>query len=264
MQADLSGLLVASTVAAYKADKAEYVESWLTWAEEWRAGGARFFCAVQQRGRDERDRLDHLRARLRALEATTWLFSVDEGETSVGNSQRLTGICTGRNLAHEFAQRDRSIEAILFLDTDVCPQWDAPERLLEVQAPVVGGTIPTYGLDGPKADLAAGQDDAWWLRSADTGSLVPISVVDRPWPEGADVHEHWVSAGFLLVRRDAFRRLRWRWDLDAGSTDDPCFQADAVEVYRHQTLVRHDVIAHHQPGAIAPFDQRGHDLTVVR
>jgi hypothetical protein len=170
-------------------------------------------------------------------------------------------ICAGRNLAHEWFNRHPGRwEGILFVDTDVEPPEDAPERLLEVDRPLVGFHVPTYCLDGPRVE--GGWDEPqWWWRMGDSG--VTMFRSDRPWfPEGADVREHWNTAGALLVRDEPARRLRWRYDFSLGQTDDPCFQADAVALGYGQTWVRHDVVGQHHPGTIAGLESRGLDLSL--
>lgn len=233
-------VLVASTTTAYKTDDDRLIFSWLTHADTWRAAGHPFFCAVQLgHGRDHE--LKPLLDRLDQIDATVWRYSIDEGETTIKNAARLAGICAGRNLAHEYAQRDPDITHILFLDTDIIPPVDAIDRMLEVDNELVGLNVPTYCLDGP-----------------------PVHTSARV-PAGVDVREHEVqTAGCLMVHRDVFRILRWHWDLESGMTDDPCFERDARVLLNVPTWVRHDVVAEHYPACIGPFEQRGHDLTIRR
>lgn len=168
---------------------------------------------------------------VRQLGGTVWNYLINETANRVTNDARLAGICAGRNLAHEYAQRDRDISHILFLDTDLQPPVDAIDRLLRLDHPVVGGHVPVYCLDGPRVEEVDG-----------------------------DVREHWNTAGFLLVARDVFRTVRWRWDLEADMTDDPAFAHDVRLLGFGPTWVDHEVIGLHPP--LVPFDQRGHDLTL--
>jgi len=241
----LDSVCVASTVRAYKAtgqgETGGAILSWLTWAERWHADGVRFFLASQRDRHHEAD-LEMLADLVHSVEGTVWEFSIDEGAESIDNSGRLTGITMGRNLAHEFAQRDPSITHLLFLDTDVAPPVDAIERLLEVAERypshgLIGGDVPLYGLSGEQVEGA---------------------------PPHWDLRAHWTSAGFLMVSRAAFRRLRWRWDLEAGCTDDPAFAEDAIAAGFGVTVVRHSVIGQHfPPNVLYPFQERGHRLSLV-
>jgi hypothetical protein len=77
-------------------------------------------------------------------------------------------------------------------------------------------------------------------------------VPEYPFP----VQSHMNTAGFLLIAREVFRRLRWRFDLEAGLTDDPCYYRDAKELLGVPTYVRKDVIGRHWPEAIPPLEDR--------
>lgn len=240
-------VLVASTSRSYKSTGPVFNESrgtlsWLTWAERWvKDGNVSFFLALQ-RDRDLRsDGMDGLADLVRSVGGTVWPFEIDEGIAAVDNSSRLLGITTGRNLAHEFAQRDFDVSHILFLDSDVTPPVDCIGRLMEVYErfpdhALVAGHIPTYGLH---AENVAGAPAHW------------------------DLQAHWASAGCLLVRRDAFKVLRWRWSHEDGLTDDPALAADAKALGFGEVLVRHQVIAEHWPPAIGPFQTRGHSLSLL-
>jgi len=237
---------VVSTAREYKntgaGDTSPAILSWLTWGERWRDAGHRFFAAIQ-RDTYHDDAMEGLGEIVRSVGGTVWEFRIDEGLSEINNSARLAGITMGRNLAHEFAQRDPSITHLLFVDSDVTPPADAVERLLEVyerfpEHSLVGGDITIYGLHG---EAVKGAPKAWNLQ------------------------EHWVSAGLLMMRRDAFTKLRWRWDLMSGITDDPLMAMDAEAMGFGTTLCRHSVVGQHFPANRLPaFDQRGHDLSLSK
>lgn len=228
-------IVVASTLAAYKCVDGQD-DAWLTHAEAWQArGDVEWFVALQV-GHGHDHKFEPLRRRLAELDATVWTFSVDDGFDQVTSAQRLQGICMGRNMAHEFVNRDRRRSHLLFLDSDTEVPADAIDRLLEVDHPVVGGHVPTYCLDGPAVQ--------------DCG--------------GMDVREHMNTAGFLMLTREAVRRIRWGWSEDDGLTDDPWTQDLAERVGLGKTWVRHDVVARHQPESISPIERRGGDLSIVR
>jgi hypothetical protein len=257
-------LLVATTCVSFKCDGTEL--HWLRYADAWAAQGVQFFAALQL-GHGHDERFQRLRARLDELGATVWTFAIDQGEPVITAGTRLVGICTGRNLAHQYAQANPDIEAILFIDSDILPPPDGPERLLEVDRLLVGGCVPAYCLDGPRViveeDPHPSDEGRHWVTKVD---MIPkplyMRTAERPFPRCADVREHWNTAGALLVRREAFRFLRWRTDLDEGLTDDPCFQYDAAAIGFGLTWVRHDTYWHHEP--LGPLDGRGHDLSIIR
>lgn len=237
-------VLIASTCRHFKTTGPQggppsYL-GWVTWAEDWAREKCRFFLAAQRDGFPS-DGLDGLADLVRSVGGVVWDFSIDEHNDRIDSASRLLGITTGRNLAHEYAQRDPDITHILFLDTDVTPPRNAVTDLLEVVTEfmglhLVGGHIPLYGLTGPRQP---GSPDAW------------------------DLQQHWSSAGFLLVDRDAFRVLRWRYDLEEGMTDDPCFAADAKRMGFGYTLVRHSVVGQHYPARmLVPVEKRGHNLSL--
>lgn len=229
-------VLVATTVAAYKCDGIGEL-AWLQHSEAWRAAGHEFFCAVQS-GHGHDHNFAQLETWLEDLEATVWRFSIDTRATEITSGNRLQGICTGRNMAHEYVTTHGDITHLLLLDSDVMPCREAIDLLLEVDHPIVGGHVPTYCLDGPR--------------------------VTEGVPSSADVREHWNTAGFLLLQREAVNRIRWGWSLDDGLTDDPWTQDLAVRVGLGQTWVRHDCVGIHWPPMIGPLETRGHDLTIKR
>ncbi len=114
---------------------------------------------------------------------------------------------------------------VLFLDTDIRPPADAIERLLEVDRAIVGGDVPAYSLSGP--------------------------VVSRSPP----IQEHWNTAGFLLVRRDAMSAVWWGWDRDRGMSDDPFYQDAQTRLGFGRTWVRKDVVGMHI-GSLRPVESR--------
>lgn len=218
-------IVVAATCAPWKAY--EHTElDWLTNAAEMLDDeqDVRFFAALEGDPQDEAWR--RLRAELAPLPHDIWTFQIDDGEQSITSGNRLIRICTGRNLATEYAIR-AGASHLLFADTDIVIPGDAIPRLLEVDVPIVGGEVPSYCLPG-------------------------IPAAHFPFP--VEVRQ-FNTAGFLLVRRDVFRRLRWRWDQDAGMTDDPCYAADALDC-GWPTHVRTDVIARHNPECLVPVEDR--------
>lgn len=258
-------IAVASTLAAYKAlpdrDPMES-EAWLSSIAAWREQGHDIeVLAVLQYGQGHDEAYAPLISRLAAFEAVVWTYAINNGEESITTDSRLAAICTGRNLAHEFVVRRQDFTHLLLVDSDIEPPEDGLSMLLEVDHPIVGGHVPTYCLDGPPVEIrehGPSKGYKWTLGNGTWGV-----GLDRPFPVGADVHEHWNTAGSLLIRRDAVLGLRWGWDLDRGMTDDPWFQDRAVALGFGQTWVRHDSCWTHHPQSIGPLETRGHDLSIL-
>lgn len=262
-------VVVATTMAAYKAaaDRPrEESEAWLTHAERWAAGGipVRFFAALQV-GQGHDEAFTPLQRRLEDLDGDWWSYSFDDGSDSITTSGRLHAICMGRNMAHEYVNRNQRFTHLLLLDSDVESAPDALERLLEVRWPVVAGHIPTYCLDGPRLTYEAidGGPFHKLLGSAELGPWNTPTKIKR-FPDDADVREHWSSAGCWMLTREAVNAIRWGWSLDLGATDDPWTAALAAKVGLGPMWTRHDVVCIHHPQTIAPVEMRGHDLSVVR
>lgn len=227
-------IVVGSTLAPYKVDGSEL--DWLKSGEEFldRDPLTHFFAALELLPNRGPAVFARLRTRLNALGGTSWAFSLDDGEEELTSENRLTRICMGRNLITEYACRVAASH-ILFLDSDLSVPGDSIEKLLEVDAPIVGGDVPTYCLHGP-SDLSR-----------------------HAFP----VERHWNTAGFLLVRREVFKRVRWRHEHFhmTGLTDDPCYAWDAESLGFGETLVRKDLIGHHVP--LIPMEKRGHDRRLI-
>lgn len=231
-------IVVATTIPAFKCNGASEL-AWLNNATEIAEShpeGVEFFAAIEVDGRGQLPFLNLFRRFNETLgdeNWTFWQFSIDTGEDEITTGNRLIRICTGRNLAQEYAKRAGATH-ILFVDSDTMIPGDSIPKLLEVDWPVAGGDVPAYGLHGPVID-------------------------EYPFP----VEEHWNTAGFLLIRREVFRKVAWHWDADAGLTDDPTYQNDQQAHGFGQTRVRKDLIAHHVEWLL-PLEERGHDRTYYR
>jgi hypothetical protein len=229
-------IVVASTLCAFAMGAPHVWGSWLRHAEamhESHPTGVRFFCAIET---DDRRLAPFapLLDRLAAVDGEHWTFALDDGRTSVTTANRLRHITTGQNLVTDYACATGASH-LLFLAADCEPPSDAIPKLLEVDWPIVGGHVPTYCLDGPE-------------------------VPGYPFP----VRRHMATAAFVMLRRDLFRVMRWRWDLDTGMSDDPCLYWDAKRHHGYETYVRHDCVGTHHPAVIPAIEHRGYDLTVMR
>lgn len=239
-------VLVATTLAAYVMDQPDTWGAWLRSAEAWRAdvGAVDFFAAIEVDARGL-EPFTPLIDRLRELGGTWWTFNLDDGRTVVTTGNRLRHITVGQNLASD-AACSGAYTHMLFVAADCAPPPDALGKLVEVgevvdDAHVVGAYCPTYCLP-----------------------FRPVPVGRFPLGTFVDADTLCFSAAAVLLDREAFRKLRWRWDADAGMSDDPCLQHDAWYNHGWPTYVRLDVEAAHFPQAVPAIELRGHDMTVVR
>jgi hypothetical protein len=250
----MTRVLIGSTVPAFKMNDEGDWWHWLADAEALVAASSEAgitvdWLGVLQEDARGRELFYPLSDRIAELGGTSYWFSLDTGVAAIDGGSRLGAICTGRNLIIDRALR-QGHDWIYFADADISTPPDVLIRLLELDYPVCGAQVPTYGLDGPPATAAH------YLNFSHSG---PMRRAGRK----GDVRIHWTTAGSLMVSRDLFRRVPWRYDPDAGETDDPATQSELARL-GWPTLVRHDVVCKHHPEAIGPLEGRGHDLAVYR
>lgn len=244
---------MATTLAAFVMDQPETWGAWLRNAEQLRATTSApvdFFAAIQVDARGLLpfgpliDRLEGLHL-ADDREGPYWAYSLDDGRTSVTTGNRLRHLTFGQNLTNDRACAG-DYTHLMFMAADCALPDDGITRLLEVDEHVVGAWCPTYGL--PTVDVRdIGGDDRGF----------PLHVMTDP-----DVLAF--TAAAVMLDREAFRKLRWRWDRDVGMTDDPCMQHDAWYHHGWSVFVRPDVRARHYPEAIGAIETRGHDMSVIR
>lgn len=228
-------IAVCTTLAAFVMDQVDTWAAWLRTAEQLKADhpDVKFFAAIEVDARGLAP-FGPLLDRLAEVGGEYWTYSLDDGRVSVSTANRLRHIVAGQNLASDYAT---SVGAshMLFLAADLMPPGDAISKLLAMDHPFVGGEVTTYCLHGPKVD-------------------------GYPFP----VEAHMPTAAFVLIRRDLFKVIKWRWDADAGMSDDPAYYHDALTYHGVQALVRKDCVGRHFPESIGPIESRGHDMTVHR
>lgn len=230
-------ILVGSTIPAYKMDDPANWGAWLANADaisESHPDGVKYFATLETDARGLAP-FTPLLARLKEIGGVYWTFSIDDGADLITTDNRLVRICTGRNLITEHAVRE-GVSHVLFVDADMSIPDDSIPKMLELEWPIVGGFVPTY-----------------------TAIYAGPQIHEYPF----EVHEHANTAGFLLVDRVLYRKLRWRVDVPAGLTDDPCYHADAFEL-GYPTRVRYDLIGKHVTSVTYAVEQRGHDLRIRR
>lgn len=234
-------IAVCTTLAAYVMDQRETWESWIANADMIRARAkisgheAQYFAAIEVDARGLDPFADLLTA-LCSVSGEWWTYSLDDGRTEVTSHNRLRHLTMGQNLASEYANAG-GFDWMLFMGADTAPPDDVIPKLLEADHPLIGAEVPTYCLGGPVVD-----------------------GYDFP------VQEQMNTTSALMIRRDVFKRLRWRYDVDLGLTDDPAYQLDAQELLNVPSYCRKDCVAQHYPGVIYPIELRfpDRDMTVYR
>lgn len=230
---------MGSTLAAFAMENDEIWSSWLSNAEAMRAhasaAGAEllFFAAPEVDARGVVP-FRPLIARLNELVGDYWPWRLDAGRTEVTTTNRLRYITMGQNIVAEYANASGA-DWLLFLAADTKAPDDVIPKLLELNHPLCGPEIPTYCLSGPR-------------------------VTQYPFP----VEEQLISAAAIFIRRELFKVLRWRYDTEAGMSDDPAFRHDAWTLMGIKSYVRKDCVAQHFPAAIGPVESRfmGRDMRV--
>lgn len=238
-------VVVGTTTAAAFMDEPGRYASWLANAEAIKAsvdGPVEYFAALQVDARGIAP-FAPLIEQLEAVGGTYWTYSLDDGRTEVTTANRLRHLTMGQNVVTDRCAGDPAVTHLLFLAADLAPPADALTKLLEVAeftgTPFVGGHVSTYGLDGPR-------------RQADSEAL------------GADLRMHMPTAAFVLLGREVFNRIRWRYDVDRGWSDDPALWHDANDLLDVDALVRHDCEGRHWPECIGPIEDRIADRSVAR
>jgi hypothetical protein len=226
--------VIGTPLVGWKVDKNEHM-AWIKNKDEILAKfpNARFFAAFEL---DHRG-IDVFQSVIDVLKETKgdyWTYSINDGERQVTSKNRWIRIETGRNLIREFAQRPRKMsghnwgedctlenskiinyDAILYVDSDTYLTAEIIEKMFEVDHPLVGVNVPSYGLSGK---------------------------VVNTHPK---IEEHWTTAGMLLVNSPAFYDLPWGYNAMMNLSDDPTFQYHAVQLGYGQTWVRKDINANH-------------------
>lgn len=218
-------------------DQEDHWSAWMRNSEELKAShpeGVRYFAAIQIDARG----LDPFKPfidRLEAIGGEYWVYSFDDGRTKVDGWNRLRHLTVGQNMCSVWSQ-DAGASHMLFLAADLAPEPDTLPKLLACNYPFVGGHVSTYCFKGRRDELEGG---------------IPIE-----W--------HHPTAAYVLIARELYTRIRWRYD--GNLSDDPAYDFDANELFGKPGMIRMDCIGRHYPEAVPPtYEQRGHaDLTVYR
>ncbi len=225
-------IVVGATAAGHKGAQALH---WLRHAQAMRNATPHevdFFFAAETQPDGLEPRLQPVEAAVRALGGVVWRFMLDDGAARIDGGNRLVRICEGRNLVIEYAMRSGA-QWVLFVDADIEMPPDVLLRLLEVDHPFAGFSVPSYVLSGPPVP----------------GYAFPVQTYMN-------------SAGAWLVHRSLFRRFRWLTDPDDGLTDDPATYRLIRDQLHCEQRNRLDVVGLHLP--LVAFEQRSAGTLVQR
>jgi hypothetical protein len=233
-------IVIGTTVPPYVMDDDDTWSAWLYTAEAIaKTHDVRYFAAIETDARGI-EHFEPLTTRLREVGGEWWEFRFDDGADEITTANRLRRITLGQNITTMYTE-DLGASHLLFMAADCCPPDLTIPKLLEVNWPIVGGEVTTYGLHG----------------EAVMSNPRTFEAYDFP------VEEHMATAAFVMIERDLLKRVRWRYDLVAGMSDDPCLHYDAL-MLGYPTLVRKDVIGLHYPECIGPIEDRHADRIVRR
>ena len=230
-------IVVATTLAAFAMDRRDTYAAWLYTAEEVIAShdDVRFFAAVQVDTRGTAPFVPLLEELADLpVHVDYWSYSLDDGRTEVTTLNRQRHLTMGENLCSDYATGEGASH-LLFCAADCAPPGDVLPKLVEVDAPVAAAHVSTYCLDGDR----------------DAGYAFPH-------------HAGPFTAACVLLRRDAFKQLKWRYDPDLGMTDDPAMAFDVLHKFGQHPITRRDCLAQHYPMSIGAIETRGHDMQVHR
>lgn len=235
-------IVIGTTLAAFAMDQEDAWGSWIKNAENVKkeykdfsgSEDIKYFAAIQIDGRGI-EPFSKLIKRLEDVGGEYWTFMLDDKRTKVDMRNRWRHIAFGQNLINEYAQSDISCTHVLFTGADCMPPDNVMEKLLEMNHPIVSPYISAYGLNGKDID-----------------------EYDYP------VMNAMATPACLLVSREVFTKIRWRWDAASGLSDDYCFHNDTKEFLNIDTYVRKDLSAKHYPESIGDYKSRGFNLDVVR
>jgi len=233
-------VIVGTTLASFAMTREDAWSSWLVDAEQIIAShpdGVRYFAVLQLDARGI-EPFAPLLDRLADIGGEHWTYTLDDGRTEVSMTNRWRHITFGQNLVMDFCQADLAVSHCLFLAADTAVPGDIIPRMLEMDHPLVAPFLTTYELRGPEVLTFVNPPGEWRPR-------YPFHVEDAM-----------ASAAAIFIARSVFRRIRWRWDLEAGMSDDPSWHADARDLLGIPTYVRHDVHATHYPISIGEYATR--------
>ena len=245
-------IVVGTTLTTFAMSEGR--ELWCSWFhnhEEIKSThDVRYFAAIEVDGRGLEPFAPFIE-NLLLIGGDYWSFSYDDKRKSVDEVNRIRHIAMGRNVIQDYAlsmdEAGNDVTHILHIDADMRVPDDTIPKLLEMNHPIVSGDVwETYRLSGPRVEKYS-------------------------FP----VEQHQNTAGFVMIGRELFRRVRWRADfgrfvqafddpeLQRPMTEEPCMYADTLEL-GFPWYVRKDLVGVHYPIQVPRLEDRGYVLDVIQ
>lgn len=228
-----------TTFAVLDPERSFLWSSWLRNAEaiqDSHEDVVQYFAAIEIDARGEapfRPLLD----RLEQLGGTYWTYSLNDHRTSVTQANRGRHITFGQNLISEYATAHHATH-LLHMAADCEPPADVLPKLLAVRNGIAAAECSTYCMA---------------LGNRERVTRPTFRIEGDP---GFPVEIGPMTAVCVLLERELFKSIKWRWDPDLGKTDDPSFSYDAWRRHGVRTMTRMDCVAIHHPQAIGAIETR--------
>ena len=124
---------------------------------------------------------------------------------------RLRQIATARNMCIDYALLTGASH-LLFIDADVIPPTDVIPKLMSLGHTLVGGIVPGRGCH-KDLKYIFGEE-----REFSTGSAQVLEVRHG-------------TCGCMMIERRVFDRIRFRYSIDQGLSEDPAYAADVLALF---------------------------------
>lgn len=142
------------------------------------------------------------------------------------NSKRLVPICIARNMALQYAKSSFASH-IFFVDADVAVPSNSISVLVNHNKPIIGGIVPSRG--------------------SNKNILYVFGANNYPQPlKSKNLYEvDHTTCGFILIKRDVFRKILFSYDMELGASEDPLFGMQAREQGFSWWVDKNLVASHH-------------------
>ena len=145
---------------------------------------------------------------------------------------RLAPIATARNMCIDYALATGASH-LLFIDADVIPPIDVIPKLLSLGHTLVGGIVPGRGCH-KDLKYIFGEE-----REFSTGSAQVLEVRHG-------------TCGCMMIERNVFNRIRFRYSIDDGLSEDPAYAADVLTLFGEKMWLHKGVVCEHIGDLQAP------------
>jgi hypothetical protein len=138
---------------------------------------------------------------------------------------RLRQIATARNMCIDYALLTGASH-LLFIDADVIPPTDVIPKLMSLKRGLVGGIVPGRGCH-KDLKYIFGEE-----REFSTGSAQVLEVRHG-------------TCGCMMIERRVFDRIRFRYSIDQGLSEDPAYALDVQERFGEKMWLHKGVVCEH-------------------